>query len=290
MDDKGSNKLSTSALAKQLDLSSQQMFSSLRDYGWIRKLEDGWALTSKGEFEGGEYVHSRKYGRYIVWPPEIAEHPLMKAMEDNRHLSATALGKPYDLTARECNRVLAESGWIRHGFQGWELTPLGQDKGGMQLENENSGTCYVVWPPAVANDETLRQQLELCAEIFHQPPPADDLFADADSDAFVAPDGHRHTRRLAMQVCHWLYLAGLTHATQRRLPVAEELYADFYLPRHRVYVECWDESGAGLAARMHRRDVYQKLGFAVIDVELKDGARVDDIMTRAMRKLGIKIY
>lgn len=288
MEDKGPTKISTSALAKQLELSAQQLFASLKDYGWIRKLDDGWALTSKGEFEGGEYVHSKKYGRYIVWPPEIADHPLFRAMEDNRHLSATALGKEYDLTARETNRVLAELGWIKHGFQGWEPTPLGQQMGAMQLENDSSGTCYVVWPQAVAEDTVLARQLALTGSIFRRAEPADDLFAQ--QEGFAAPDGHQHNSRLALQVCHWLYLAGISHATHKRLPVAEELFADFYLPQYQVFVECWDSAGAGLAQRMRRRDLYQRLGFSVIDVEPEADDRVDELMTRAVRKLGIRIY
>ncbi|MEE2653555.1 MAG: hypothetical protein VYE54_12590, partial [Pseudomonadota bacterium] len=73
--------LSTSALARQLELPVQQLFATLKDYGWIRKIDDGWALTAKGEFEGGRYVNSKRYGRYIVWPPAIIEHRLFQAME-----------------------------------------------------------------------------------------------------------------------------------------------------------------------------------------------------------------
>lgn len=288
MDDGGSNKLSTSALAKQLDLSTQQLFASLKDYGWIRKVDDGWALTAKGEFEGGEYVHSKKYGRYIVWPPEIADHPLLKAMEDNRFLSATALGKGQQLSARETNRVLAELGWIRHSFQGWELTELGQQKGGMQLENDSSGTCYVVWPPAVTSDAVLARQLALTASIFNPVESTGDLFADADQQ--VCPDGHHHSRRLNMQVCHWLYLAGIAHSVHHRLPTEDALFADFYLPQQQLFIECWDSDGKGLAKRMQRRDIYQQLGFAVIDVELAEGQHVDDILTPAMRKRAIRVY
>ena len=72
MKDSEQHKLSTSALAKLLDIPLQQLFGTLRDCGWIRKVDDGWVLTAKGEFEGGEYIHSRRYGRYIVWPDAIA--------------------------------------------------------------------------------------------------------------------------------------------------------------------------------------------------------------------------
>ena len=290
MDEHGPRKLSTSALAKLLDIPSQQLFSTLKDYGWIRKLDEGWALTGKGEFEGGEYVHSKRYGRYIVWPPELSEHPLLRALEDNRHLSATALGKLFDLSARETNRVLAELGWIRHDFQGWEETDLGREKGGVVLENENSGTFYVVWPQAVAQDSQLVEQLQLTATIFRNPQsPADgDLFAA--EQGYEGVDGHHHDSQLKLQVCHWLYLAGIAHGVNRRLPVEEELFADFYLPAHHVYIECWDDTGAGLTRRMGRREVYQRYGFPVIDIEVADAEHLDEVLTRELRKLGIRVY
>lgn len=289
MEDQAAHKQSTSALAKMLEIPSQQLFSTLKDYGWIRKLDDGWVLTGKGEFEGGEYIHSRRYGRYIVWPPQIVDHPLFKALEDNRHLSATALGKTFGLSARETNRVLAEIGWIKHDIQGWELTELGQCNGGIQLENDSNGTFYVVWPQLVAQDSFLSAQLSATAAIFDQPVSASqDLFAAGEE--FSAVDGHRHSTRLRMQVCHWLYLAGIAHAVKRRLPVTEELYGDFYLPAFHVYLECWDENGEGLAERMQRKEIYRQLHFPVIDVEVADIEHLDELLTREMRKLGIRIY
>ncbi len=290
MEQQGPRKLSTSALAKQLEIPTQQLFTTLKDYGWIRKLEQGWALTGKGEFEGGEYVHSKRFGRYIVWPPDLSEHPLLRALEDNRHLAATALGKQHDLSARETNRVLAEQGWIRHEPQGWEVTDLGREKGGVVLENENSGTFYVVWPQTAAQDPQLREALQQTAAVFHPAPTASgELFADQAD--YSAADGHRLVSTLQLQVCHWLYLAGIAHAVGRRLPVGgKPLHADFYLPAHHLYIECWEDSGEGLGERMARRDLYQHYQFPCIDLEPPDGDQIDEVMTRELHKRGIRIY
>ncbi len=290
MDDNSPHKLSTSALAKSLGIPSQQLFTTLKDYGWIRKLEEGWALSSKGEFEGGEYVHSKRYGRYIVWPEALAEHPLFLALEDNRHISATVLGKTAGINARQVNRILAELGWIKHGFQGWELTALGERHGGVQLENESSGTFYVTWPQALHNNTLLNTQLQLAAEVFADSPNTEsDLFAE--QSQYTGLDGHQHSSKASLQLCYWLYMAGIAHACQRRLPVDQELYADFYLPAYQVYIEYWgDEGGRELAQRMQRKDIYQQYGLTVIDIEKSDLKQLDDVLTRQFRKLGIRIY
>ena len=282
--------LSTSALAKALDMSSQQLFGTLSDYGWIKRVGDVWELTSKGEFEGGEYVHSKKYGRYIVWPNKTVNHPLLTAIEDNRTISAKALGDKYDLSAREVNRALAELGWIKHSSQGWELSQIGEQKGGVQFENEQSGTFYVLWPESIQADKNLEQQLHHFAEVNQGTNnPADDMFAHA---GLKALDGHSHQSKAQLKICHWLYMAGFAHACKRRLPSEEEHYADFYLPKQQLYIDYWGDvaNAQAISERMQRKSLYQALGLRVIDIEQADMARLDEVLTKALRKLGVRVY
>ena len=294
-EDSTPHKLSTSALAKALQVPSSQLFGTLKDYGWIKKEGDGWTLSGKGEFEGGEYVHSKRYGRYIVWPFELTEHPLLQALEDTRYITATSLGKSCGLNAREVNRVMAELGWIKHGFQGWELTASGEQIGGTQLENESSGTFYVVWPQTLLQHAIFSGALAESARLFGGADKTtkivDDLFATDPAElGYGTLDGHRHSSESRAQICHWLYLAGLAHACQRRLPLEQEYVADFYIPAHQLYIECWDQhSGAGLTAQLQRKEIYKQQGLDVIDVESADLARLDEVLTRAFRKRGVRV-
>ncbi|MFT7128108.1 MAG: hypothetical protein ACI89U_000213 [Gammaproteobacteria bacterium] len=306
MENSTNTKLSTSALAKRLEVPSSQLFGTLKDYGWIRKSDDSWELTTKGEFEGGEYVHSKRYGRYIIWPEELSEHPLLQALEDNRHITATSLGKRVGLNAREVNRILAELGWIKHGFQGWEISDRGEQCGGIQLENESSGTFYVVWPQAIVTNELFTAQLHLTARLFSfqssessatsetSLPLKDDLFADENLPAqksFLSIDGHQHNRKSLLQICHWLYMAGIAHASNRRLPFDGEYYADFYIPAHQIYIESWDDdSGSELKNKLQRKELYRQVNIKVIDVEQKNLGQLDEFLTREFRKRGIRIY
>lgn len=291
MSDMEHQSLSTSALAKALAMSSQQLFSSLSDYGWIKRVGDSWELTPKGEFEGGEYVHSKKYGRYIVWPNKIAEHPLLQAMEDNRTISAKALGERYQLTAREVNRAFAELAWVKHSSQGWELTRLGEQRGGVQFENEQSGTFYVLWPESIQGDEQLSRQLTYCGQVnAPEQGEGDDLFT---KDAvYSSLDAHQHGSKAQLQICHWLYMAGFAHACQRRLPGDEELYADFYLPVQQLYIEYWGgaTSGHAIALQMQRKAKYDEYGLTLIEVEADDLSDLDAVLTKTLRKQGIRVY
>tara|TARA_B110000014_G_C19837619_1_gene434282 strand:+ start:38 stop:313 length:276 start_codon:yes stop_codon:yes gene_type:complete len=91
-------------------------------------------------------------------------------------------------------------------------------------------------------------------------------------------------------------MAGIAHACEREIPfVAEDnpqvLKADFYLPMHQLYIECWDDAvGSSLAQRMQRKDIYQQHGCAVIDIEKEDLEQLDEVLTRQFRKQGIRVY
>ncbi len=286
----GHSKLSTSALAKLLELSTQQLFTTLKDFGWIRKLDEGWALTNKGEFEGGEYVHSKRFGRYIVWPEDLAEHPLLQALEDNRHISPTALGKGFGLNAREVNRLLAELAWIKHDLQGWELTAEGERQGGIQLENESTGTYYIVWPLAVKDHSVLTRELNRAAAVLADDGgPGDDLFSNQQD--YSAVDGHSFSSRAALKICHWLYMAGIAHACNRQLPCEEDLRADFYLPAFQLYIEYWGEDDSrSLSLRMKRREFYDQQGLAVVEIQHDDLAELDHVLGKQLRKHGVRVY
>lgn len=301
------DRLSTTALARALEIPVQQLFATLKDYGWIERHADTWLLTPKGEYEGGRYRDSNRYGRYIVWPSALVQHPLLSAIESNQRISASQLRRYYPhLQPRQLNRALAELGLQQHSILGWELTEFGRRLGGQQAESESTGAFYVNWPHEIVDHPVIHRELERlsgqpdCAREAALAPDADpvapDLFA-AGSAAIVADppgcpglDGHRTSSRLQAQVCNWLYLAQLAHATGRALPVEEPLRADFFLPAGSVYIDCW-ESGASashLAAKLRNKDVCKEQGLRYLEVKDSDAERLDEVLGRGLLAFGIR--
>lgn len=210
------DKVSTTALARKLGIPAQQLFATLKDYGWIQRHEDSWLLTGKGEFEGGSYVDSRRYGRYIVWPQSLEEHRLLSAIESNQRISASAMRRYYPkLHPRQINRALAELGLQVHSILGWELTEQGRKLGGQQEESDNSGAFYVAWPHEIVDHPVIHRELTEQSESGEpsaDPELDDDLFAKIGGTEMVGIDGHALETVLELQVCNWLYLAQLAHA------------------------------------------------------------------------------
>lgn len=271
--------LSTSALARQLELPVQQLFATLKDYGWIRKTEDNWALTAKGEFEGGRYVNSKRYGRYIVWPPAIIEHPLFQAMESQRLLSAADLGRPLGVSARQLNRLLCALGYIAPGQRGWEATPSGMKLGAQPCENPQSGQSYVMWPEdMLAHPPLLALQRRSLS--------ADDLLSPC-----ISVDGKRCASDAHRRVANWLYFAGLHYAVDQPLAAPAAGDVDFYLPRYQLCIEVWggQEHSDALSARMARAEICAQRAIAVIDIHPEDLDALDEYLSRRLQEMGVSV-
>ena len=292
------NRLSTSALAKKLSIPSQQLFVTLRDYGWIERQGEHWGLTPKGEFEGGTYQNSRRFGRYIVWPDTIEAHPLIVAIESSQRITAAGMYRYYPrIHPRQINRALAELGLQHHSIIGWELSALGRTLGGQQAESENTGAFYVTWPHEIVDHPVVHRELtRQTGQNEPSVPPASssepDLFANATRslEEFKGIDGHSLNGRLEMRVCNWLYLAQLAHAYRRALPTEDVVLADFYLPAGNIYIDCWeaDVPATELSAKLNKRDIYKELGLRSIEVNAADAEKLDEVLGRGLLAFGIR--
>lgn len=234
------DKVSTTRLAKLANLDSRQLFERLIERKWLLRnapdkspaaktsqSKSHYRLTPKGEFEGGEYHQSDKFGEYIVWPRSLLSHNLLTGLADadDKKLTSTALGKPYKIPARLVNLVLADLGWIEAALSGWQMTAIGSALGGEAKESEQ-GAGYVVWPQSCKEQPSLQQSLQqLTADIAADPAcgPLSDL-RSLDGRTFRS-----HGQRL---IANWLYLHQLSFACQRMLNSSAagdlpELTADF---------------------------------------------------------------
>jgi len=64
--------VSTSALSKEMKISSKELFAKFEKLGLIQKNFDEWELTKRGEKMGGQ-VKNGQYGQYIAWAENIKD-------------------------------------------------------------------------------------------------------------------------------------------------------------------------------------------------------------------------
>jgi len=88
---------------------------------------------------------------------------------------------------------------------------------------------------------------------------------------------------------NWLYMAGILHAYERRLPIEDEAYCDFWIPGGKVYIEYWGIDGdASYEARRRRKlALYRQHSLDLIEVTNEDIDRLDDVLPPKLLRFGV---
>lgn len=294
--------ISTSALAKQLELPAKRVFELLVDKGWIERVNDHWKLTGKGQFEGGDYVNSKKYGEYIGWPESVLEHSIFSELF-NRPLRAKILGNELNISPHRFNALLAELGWQKKYHRGWILTELGRSLGGKEDDDAESGVPFTLWPRSLLENHQLesvlsRIRINIVTNQTDTEPAENDQqslnfeTADTETNTGNALDGHVLQHAEDKILCNWLYLMNVTHAYRRELPDEDLGCCDFYLPTSQLHIESWHsvEDGKALSSKLARIEYYKKNKLAFVELSENDLKNLDTVFPKLLLKHGITVY
>lgn len=289
--------LSTTALARKLGMSSRRLFILLKDYDWIARENERWVLLDKGVEQGGEYIDSKSYGQYVVWPEALVKHPLLNAAADAAQITASGIGDHFGRSARYSNRVLRELGWLRRTEKGWLLTEMGNDQGATQLKAAD-GMLYASWPKSVLSEPALIASFHAINRRRELAEAERDLFSDdgetelAGQKAFQSLDGHVLANAAETELCQCLYLLDLSHAYQRSLAGHDRFRCDFYLPRQAIYIDIWytSESAERLAERFEKQEWCKEHAVTLIDIHEDEIAHLDELLPKKLKEFGISVY
>jgi len=313
--------VSTTALSKTIGLTSKELFKHFSEQGFIEKNDNSWVLTAAGSRIGGEYKESKQYGKYIVWPENLEvtiengngnidkDKPTTARAssqsfgtkpptDKSKSITARSIGDSFDLSATKINFILSELGWLQKGLKGWLLTEQGKKQGGLQAEDGRSGVPYVRWPETLVESKALKETIHQVKGTESKQPvastaPSEEIgFRDKFKAEHRAADGHMVRSKAEMLIDNWLYMAEIVHAYERKLPIEEDVYTDFYIPTGKVYIEYWgyENEPKYLARKKKKIELYAKYGFNLIELQDKDVYNLDDILPRLLLKYGVQAY
>lgn len=219
---------------------------------------------------------------------------------DDRFLTATKLGEIVGLAAKRINSILLELGWISKGSgnHGWVTTPQGKRNGGIDREHDSSKTPFVQWPAAITENRAFKNAvLESKGEKTEG-----EQFASVDKTEEVgfrekfpaklrAADGQMVRSRGELLIDNYLYFKQIAHAYERKVPIDEDLYCDFYLPSGKVYIEYWGlEEDASYSKRKQKKlSLYESNRLNLIELKDADIENIDDNLPPKLRRFGIEI-
>ena len=105
---------------------------------------------------------------------------------------------------------------------------------------------------------------------------------------FLCSDGHKVRSKAELLIDNWLYTRHppIAHAYERRLPVTEEAYADFYMPIGDCYIEYWGLDNPQYNERREAKlALFRKYDFRVISLNDRDLEKLDDLLPTQLLKL-----
>ena len=302
-----SEKVSTTALAKLCGVSAKDIVIRLLDLGFIEADGEEKKLTKQGFDAGGEYRESDKFGRYIIWPSNIdlrcqnkeACNGLSGANSDcesQNRINSSKIGEKFNLSAQIINNMLSELGWIKKGLKGWCITEQGKKLNGVELTHSTSGIPYVRWPESILESNSLIETVAQFKGAEQKSSQTTESAVQDFRDKFEAKlrttDGHFVRSKAEMIIDNWLYMAEIVHAYERKLPIEEEVYSDFYVPSGKVYIEYWgyEEDEKYLSRKQSKIEIYKKYGFNLIELSDKEVQNLDDHLPRLLLKFGVTSY
>lgn len=288
MTDDHTHYLSRSALAEKLGVTLKELTQLMIESGWLAHndaAEKGkeWVLTAKGEFEGGMYRDSKKFGQYIVWPETVVDHPAITGIKDTL-ISASTIAKQADISAKMINRLLAEMGWITSYAKGWKVTDLGQTNGGVQVTNDETGVPYAMWSRALLEHQGLLEQIQ------HYKGEAVTEVSINNALHFLSLDGRYIASKPELLIANWLYLSGVSYAYQRSVHISpsETVFSDFYLPKYAIHIhfQAINIAPSELAQQLERQALSEKHHIKVIQISAEDTNNLDQVLSKALLQLG----
>lgn len=97
-------------------------------------------------------------------------------------------------------------------------------------------------------------------------------------------DGHKVRSKAEQIIDNWLYHNKIIHAYERRVPIEEELFCDFFIPIGKVWIEYWGlEDEKYLKRKELKKELYKKYDKNLIDLTDKDIEKLDDILPLKLR-------
>ena len=289
--------ISTSALAKKMSISKNQLDDMLLAAKFIIRDNNKFRLTKLGIKNSGCIKHHAKYGDYIAWDENI-NIPNKLTTQDREFYSSTKIASKYNLSARKINMILSEIGFIEKYLKGWTITVLGSNNGGVQKENTKNGIPYVEWNETIFKNLAFLSILkEVKGEAGEDTQKEIENSKDSNSrEKFPAKhratDGHMVRSKAEMLIDNWLYMAEIVHAYERKLPIEEEVYCDFYIPTGKIYIEFWGlENDSKYAKRKDiKKSIYKKYNFKLIELADEDVFNLDDVLPKMLLKFGVQTY
>lgn len=261
------------------------------------------------ERNGADIISANKLGiqkefqgkKYVIWEDEILDFLTKKDSEDKEevvNLTATLIGAEFGITAKTVNNILVDIQFMDKNENGfYSAHPFAEQC------RTKEGKTYVKWSKDLLNNEVFVREAKAALEVKEafsaEVAPSYEVNVDLvcntfkfDRKTFEATfrtdSGHFVRSRAEMLVANWLYHNNVMFAYEKRVPIIDEMYSDFFIKDKKIYIEVWGlESTKYLERKAKKISMYKEHGFTLLGLEDSDIENIDDMLPLKLAQLGI---
>ena len=217
----------------------------------------------------------------------------------NNQYTAKVIGNHFGLESHVVNSLLMSVGYITKAAEGhgYYLTELGFNKGGEQISDTIKNISSVRWPEPILNDQLLMSAIvnvKNSAKNVKAPTAGDTTldFRKKYPANIRTTDGHYVRSKAEALIDDFLFNNGIVHAYEKKLPVKEDLFCDFYLPQGKVWIEYWgyENKPEYLDRKKKKQAIYKKYGVNLIELTDMDIQNLDDVFPQKLLAFGIQLF
>lgn len=213
-------------------------------------------------------------------------------------LNATQIWEKFTIWSQRLNLILSELWWIEKDISWWNITKLGISLWWKQWEHSISWNKYVTWPNNILSNKDLLDVFNHEKIIIENSNKDNKLdFREKFEAKLRTQDGHFVRSKSEVIIDNFLYQYWLVHAYERKLPIEEDIYCDFYIPSWKdrpqaVYIEYWgiDDNQKYIERKNKKIEIYKREWLNLIELTENDIQNLDDILPKKLLQYKIKIY
>ncbi|WP_229770951.1 PDDEXK family nuclease [Campylobacter portucalensis] len=197
------------------------------------------------------------------------------------NLTAKKIGEKLNLTPKEINDIFIELNFIKKCDKGYEITDLGKQNAGEQ--KFYMGNSFIIWDEKILNNELFLKMIKPENEIKEN---IEIDFRKKFQAQYRTKSGHYVRSRAEVIIADWLYSEYICFAYEKRVPILEDIYCDFYLPKEKIFIEFWgyEEDEKYIERKNKKLELYKKYNLNLIEIDNKIINNIDDILPREILK------
>ena len=75
------------------------------------------------------------------------------------------------------------------------------------------------------------------------------------------------------------------------MPIKEDVYCDFYIPKGKIYIEFWgyENDGAYIKRKEQKIELYKKYGLNLIEIDNGKIGNLDDYLPKELLKFSVSL-